>query len=65
MLTVLTRVFVTHFDREDIRTLTNHMDDIIDMVAKAGTFMEIYNISSPPDAARQLAKRRRRIKTRY
>ncbi|MFH2059433.1 MAG: DUF47 family protein [Pseudomonadota bacterium] len=53
---LLNRVFVTPFDREDIRALTNHMDDIIDMVEKAGTRMEIYNISSPPDAARQLAR---------
>ena len=53
---LLNRVFVTPFDREDIRALTNHMDDIIDMVEKAGTRMEIYDILSPPDAARELAQ---------
>lgn len=53
---LLNRVFVTPFDREDIRALTNHMDDIIDMVEKAGTRMEIYNIVCPPDAARELAQ---------
>jgi hypothetical protein len=53
---LLNRVFVTPFDREDIKALTNHMDDIIDMVEKAGTRMEIYNILSPPPAALELTK---------
>jgi len=50
---LLNRVFVTPFDREDIRELTNHMDDIIDMVEKAGMRMDIYNIPAPPDAAQE------------
>ena len=47
---LLNTVFVTPFDREDIRMLTNHMDDVMDMLEKAGTRMEIYNMPSPPDA---------------
>ena len=50
---LLNRVFVTPFDREDIRELANNMDDIIDMVEKAGTRMDIYNMPSPPDAAQE------------
>ena len=41
---LLNTVFVTPFDREDIRMLTNHMDDVMDMLEKAGTRMEIYNM---------------------
>ena len=48
---LLNRVFVTPFDREDIRELTNHMDDIVDMVEKAGMRLDIYNMPAPPEAA--------------
>ena len=47
---LLNTVFVTPFDREDIRMLTNNLDDVMDMLEKAGTRMEIYNMPSPPDA---------------
>lgn len=50
---LLNTVFVTPFDREDIRMLTNYMDDVMDMMEKAGTRMEIYNMPSPPDAVRE------------
>jgi len=50
---LLNTVFVTPFDREDIRMLTNHMDDVMDMLEKAGTRMEIYNMPPPPDAVRE------------
>jgi len=50
---LLNTVFVTPFDREDIRMLTNHLDDIIDMVEKAGTRMEIFNIPEPPEVVRE------------
>jgi|SRR3989339_91939 len=47
---LLNTVFVTPFDREDIRMLTNNLDDVMDMLEKAGTRMEIYNMPPPPDA---------------
>lgn len=50
---LLNSVFVTPFDREDIKALINHLDDIIDMVEKAGSRMEIYQITSPPETIRK------------
>ncbi|MBU2451701.1 MAG: DUF47 family protein, partial [Proteobacteria bacterium] len=50
---LLNSVFVTPFDREDIRMLANHTDDIVDMLEKAGTRMEIYNMPLPPDAVKE------------
>lgn len=52
---LLNTVFVTPFDREDIRTLINHMDDIIDLLEKAGVRLEIYRIHPSPDTLRQQA----------
>ena len=52
---LLNTVFVTPFDREDIRTLIHHMDDIIDLVEKTGARMEIFNIFPPPDTIIQQA----------
>jgi len=51
---LLNTVFVTPFDREDIRMVANHVDDIIDLVEKAGTRMNIYNMPSPPDSVREM-----------
>jgi predicted phosphate transport protein (TIGR00153 family) len=47
---LLNTVFVTPFDREDIRMLTNNLDDVMDMLEKAGTRMEIYNMPLPLDS---------------
>lgn len=50
---LLNNVFVTPFDREDIRMIVNHMDDIMDMLEKAGVRMVIYNMPPPSDAVRE------------
>lgn len=50
---LLNTVFITPFDREDIQMLTHHLDDIMDMVEKAGIRMVIYNILSPPATVRK------------
>jgi len=44
---LLNTVFVTPFDREDIRSLIHHMDDIMDMIEKAGIRLQIYQIDMP------------------
>ncbi len=50
---LLNTVFVTPFDREDIRSLINHMDDIMDMLEKTGFRLEIYRISEPSQTINQ------------
>ncbi len=52
---LLNTVFVTPFDREDIRMLTNNLDDVMDMLLKAATRMVIYNMTSVPDTVREQA----------
>ncbi len=52
---LLNTVFVTPFDREDIRSLVNHMDDIIDLVEKAGARLDIFHIFPPPETIIQQA----------
>ncbi|MCP4114241.1 MAG: DUF47 domain-containing protein [Desulfobacteraceae bacterium] len=51
---LLNTVFVTPFDREDIQSFANHMDDIIDLVEKAGNRMNIYDMPSLPDHVREV-----------
>ncbi|MBU0985921.1 MAG: DUF47 family protein, partial [Proteobacteria bacterium] len=46
---LLNNTFVTPFDREDIQNLVNRMDDVIDLVEKAGARMEIYDLPAPPE----------------
>ncbi len=50
----LNNTFVTPFDREDIQLLVNRMDDVIDLVEKAGARMEIYDLPAPPEAVREM-----------
>ena len=46
---LLNNTFVTPFDREDIQTLVNRMDDVMDLLEKASARMEIYDLSAPPE----------------
>jgi predicted phosphate transport protein (TIGR00153 family) len=45
---LLNNTFVTPFDREDIQTLVNRMDDVMDLLEKASVRMEIYDMPDPP-----------------
>jgi predicted phosphate transport protein (TIGR00153 family) len=46
---LLNNTFVTPFDREDIQTLVNRMDDVMDLLEKASARMEIYDMPAPPE----------------
>jgi predicted phosphate transport protein (TIGR00153 family) len=48
IIQLLNNTFVTPFDREDIQTLVNRMDDVIDLLEKASARMEIYDLPAPP-----------------
>jgi len=52
----LERSFVTPFDREDIHSLVVLLDDVVDNVQATAEAVEIYNVVSPPPAARRLAE---------
>lgn len=54
IIELLNTVFVTPFDREDIRSLIHHMDDIIDMIEKAGIRLQIYHIDLPSQTVKDL-----------
>ena len=49
IIQLLNNTFVTPFDREDIQTLVNRMDDVMDLLEKASARMEIYDLSAPPE----------------
>jgi len=49
------QTFVTPFDREDIATLAQRMDDVMDYIEGTSTAIRTYGISQPTPAARGLA----------
>jgi len=49
IIRLLNNTFVTPFDREDIQTLVNRMDDVMDFVENAGAHLEIYDLPAPPE----------------
>jgi predicted phosphate transport protein (TIGR00153 family) len=49
IIQLLNNTFVTPFDREDIQTLVNRMDDVIDLLEKASARMDIYDLPAPPE----------------
>ena len=49
IIQLLNNTFVTPFDREDIQTLVNRMDDVMDLIEKANARMHIYDLSAPPE----------------
>ncbi len=51
----LHRTFVTPIDREDIASLANTLDDVMDFVEAAGRTAFLYHITQPTERARQLA----------
>lgn len=55
IMALLNRQFITPFDREDIVTLAQSMDDITDLIHATAETMLIYNVPQPNEMARQLA----------
>jgi len=51
----LNRSFVTPFDREDIASLANVLDDVTDFIHAAADAMLIYKVDSPSQRAKELA----------
>lgn len=43
----LGRNFITPFDREDIHTLANSLDDVADFIHGAANRMQLYNVETP------------------
>ncbi len=52
----LNRTFVTPLDREDIHTLAQRLDDVIDAIDAAAAFVHLYQIERVRPDARELAK---------
>ncbi len=57
VLAIVSRVnssFVTPFDREDIHTLANQMDDVMDLIDEAVDMIHIYGVHEiPPEISKQ------------
>jgi hypothetical protein len=51
----LHRTFVTPFDREDIASLANTLDDVTDFIHAAAMAMLMYKIDTPTQRAQELA----------
>ena len=52
---LVNQTFVTPLDREDIASLAQTMDDVVDALEAAGTAIKIFGITQPTPAARGLA----------
>jgi predicted phosphate transport protein (TIGR00153 family) len=52
----LDSTFITPFDREDIHSLANTLDDVIDGVNKSAKIVSLYNPKEMPESAIQLAE---------
>ena len=52
----LHRTFVTPIDREDIASLANALDDVMDFIEAAGRTACLYRIAQPTERARELAR---------
>jgi predicted phosphate transport protein (TIGR00153 family) len=51
----LDRALVTPFDREDIHSLTGHLDDALDDVRAAADLLRLHNVDTPLPEIRDLA----------
>src|SRR3990172_7071933 len=52
----LHRSFITPIDREDIHSLTNALDDCLDLIWAVAARMSLYKIAETPPEARRLAR---------
>ncbi len=55
IIALLHQSFVTPFDREDIATLAQSMDDVADLVHSAADDMSLYRIDKPTEQSIELA----------
>jgi uncharacterized protein len=51
----LNSTFITPLDREDIRSLANDLDDVVDYFEAAATMLMLFEIDHSPEALRQFA----------
>jgi len=51
----LNRSFITPFDREDIGSLANSLDDVTDLIQAVADTMVLYKVKEPGKRARELA----------
>ncbi|MDR0542011.1 MAG: DUF47 family protein, partial [Dysgonamonadaceae bacterium] len=56
ILKALNETFITPFDREDINTLADEMDDVIDAINRTSQKVLLYNPKQIPDCTSQLAE---------
>lgn len=56
ILTKLNQTFITPIDREDIHQLASKLDDVLDFINAAGARLVMYQITTPPPAAAELAR---------
>ena len=52
---MLNRTFITPFDREDILTLANKLDDVVDRIHSLATRVKLYKIALPDNDLLQFA----------
>lgn len=55
IMALLHKTFVTPIEREDIASLAERLDDVMDYIEGATTAMKIYDVSSPTDRSVELA----------
>jgi predicted phosphate transport protein (TIGR00153 family) len=53
---MLHKTFITPFDRDSIHRLITKMDDILDLAEAVSDRISVYEMASPTDEARQLAR---------
>jgi predicted phosphate transport protein (TIGR00153 family) len=53
---MLHKTFITPFDRDSIHRLITKMDDILDLAEAVSDRLSVYEMTSPTDEARQLAR---------
>lgn len=56
IMTALHKTFVTPIDREDIATLGERLDDIVDSIEEAARIMVEYRIDEPTEHAKELSR---------
>lgn len=56
IMTTLHKTFVTPLDREDIATLGERLDDVVDSMEEAARVMLEYRIEEPTERARELCR---------
>ena len=54
LLEEMNKSFITPFDREDIFTITNQLDDIADYIEDTASKLQIYGVESIRDDAKEL-----------